>query len=456
MNTKTARHSLDMLHGSLIKKILLFALPIAASSILQQLFNSADTAVAGQFGNADALAAVGTNGEIVALIVGICVGIAVGANVLIAKFIGAGERHRISGAVHTAMAFSVVFGILFTILGQFTARPLLALIHTPEDIMTSATNYLKVYFLGVPFLSVYNFGSAILRSKGDSKRPLAALILSGIINVLLNLFFVVVCKLSVIGVALATDISTAVSAFFVVFWLCREPDEFRLSVRKCRIEWKYLSSILRIGIPAAIQSAVFCVANIFVQSAINTFGSSAAAGSAISMNFEYIAYYVNTAFGQAATTFTSQNYAAKKTQRCRKIFWISLGMALLFSSLIIYPIVIFRSQASGIFSSSPEEIRFSGERILVVLSLQILCSVYEIPACTMRGLGYSALPAVEMILGICVIRIIWRFTIFSYFNTLKSMYLVFPTTWVITSIIMLISFVIVLRKAFPKPNPTAA
>ena len=293
MNTKTARHSLDMLHGSLIKKILLFALPIAASSILQQLFNSADTAVAGQFGNADALAAVGTNGEIVALIVGICVGIAVGANVLIAKFIGAGERHRISGAVHTAMAFSVVFGILFTILGQFTARPLLALIHTPEDIMTSATNYLKVYFLGVPFLSVYNFGSAILRSKGDSKRPLAALILSGIINVLLNLFFVVVCKLSVIGVALATDISTAVSAFFVVFWLCREPDEFRLSVRKCRIEWKYLSSILRIGIPAAIQSAVFCVANIFVQSAINTFGSSAAAGSAISMNFEYIAYYVN-------------------------------------------------------------------------------------------------------------------------------------------------------------------
>ena len=311
MNTKTARHSLDMLHGSLIKKILLFALPIAASSILQQLFNSADTAVAGQFGNADALAAVGTNGEIVALIVGICVGIAVGANVLIAKFIGAGERHRISGAVHTAMAFSVVFGILFTILGQFTARPLLALIHTPEDIMTSATNYLKVYFLGVPFLSVYNFGSAILRSKGDSKRPLAALILSGIINVLLNLFFVVVCKLSVIGVALATDISTAVSAFFVVFWLCREPDEFRLSVRKCRIEWKYLSSILRIGIPAAIQSAVFCVANIFVQSAINTFGSSAAAGSAISMNFEYIAYYVNTAFGQAATTFTSQNYAAK-------------------------------------------------------------------------------------------------------------------------------------------------
>jgi putative MATE family efflux protein len=378
---------------------------------------------------------------------------------LIAKFIGAGERHRISGAVHTAMAFSVVFGILFTILGQFTARPLLALIHTPEDIMTSATNYLKVYFLGVPFLSVYNFAHEKLQNRmklNITYKNLAALILSGIINVLLNLFFVVVCKLSVIGVALATDISTAVSAFFVVFWLCREPDEFRLSVRKCRIEWKYLSSILRIGIPAAIQSAVFCVANIFVQSAINTFGSSAAAGSAISMNFEYIAYYVNTAFGQAATTFTSQNYAAKKTQRCRKIFWISLGMALLFSSLIIYPIVIFRSQASCIFSSSPEEIRFSCERILVVLSLQILCSVYEIPACTMRGLGYSALPAVEMILGICVIRIIWRFTIFSYFNTLKSMYLVFPTTWVITSIIMLISFVIVLRKAFPKPNPTAA
>ncbi len=446
MGTNTKSHSLDMLRGSLLRSILLFALPIAASSILQQLFNSADTAVAGKFGDPDALAAVGTNGEIVALIVSLSAGVAVGANVLIARCIGAGNRKEIPEAVHTAMAFSLLFGIGLAVIGQFAAQPLLQLIHTPADILDSAVRYLRVYFAGAPFLMLYDFGSAVLRAKGDSRRPLGALIFSGVVNVLLNLFFVIVCRLSVVGVALATDIATAVSAGFILFWLCREEGALRFSPRRCRIHGHCLGQILRIGIPAALQFAVFCVANIFVQSAINTFGSAAAAGSAVSMNFEYIAYYVNTAFGQAATTFISQNHAAGNRSRCRKIFWLCLVLAIGFSSLIIYPTVLLRAQASGLFSSSPTEIRYACERILIVLSLQTMCSLYEIPACTMRGFGYSSLPAAETMLGICAVRILWIFTVFAHFRTLKSLYLVFPTTWVITSVLILVSFVIVCRR----------
>ena len=415
-------HQMDMLQGPLLKNIILFALPIALSSILQQLFNAADTAVAGRFGSPDALAAVGTNGEIVALIVGLSAGLAVGANVRIAHFIGAGEQKKIPDVVHTGMLFSVLYGVLFGALGQLISKPLLMLIHTPADILTSADNYLRIYFAGVPFLMIYNFGAAILRAKGDSKRPLGALIFSGVINVFLNLFFVVVCKLSVVGVALATDLSAAVSAAMVVFWLLREHEEFRLSLRKLKLNRQHLQAILRIGIPAAIQSAVFCIANIFVQSAINTFGSAAAAGVAVSMNFEYIAYYMDTAFGQAATTFISQNYAAGNRQRCKKTVGICFLAATLFSAVIIVPVVLFSRQASGLFTTSSEEITYACERIRIILGLQVICSCYEIPAWSMRGLGYSTLPAAETMLGICAVRILWLFTVFARFGTLKSLY----------------------------------
>lgn len=314
MDTQRSSHSIDMLSAPLLKSIMLFALPVAASSILQQLFNSADTAIAGRFGTPEALVAVGTNGEIVALIVSLSAGLAVGANVLIARLIGSGRHQHIPAAVHTAMLFSVVIGVLLGIAGQFVSEPLLMLINTPENIIGQAAEYLRIYFAGVPFLMIYDFGSAVLRSKGDSRRPLAALLISGVINVLLNLLFVIVFRIDVIGVAIATDISTAISALLATYWLMREQGVFRLSLRSLRLEKDCLRKIAAIGIPAALQGAVFCIANIFIQSAINTFGSDAAAGSAIAMNFEYLAYYVNTAFGQAATTFTSQNYAVGFSQ----------------------------------------------------------------------------------------------------------------------------------------------
>lgn len=457
MTSDSKRYGADMLQGPIVPAILLFTLPIAASSILQQLFNSADTAIAGKFGTPDALAAVGINGEIVALVVGLSAGLAVGANVLIAHCIGAGKRERIPAAVHTAMLLSAIIGLVFAVGGQFCAGALLRLINTPDDILPSAESYLKLYLAGVPFLMIFDFGAAVLRAKGDSKRPLAALVLSGIINVLLNLFFVIVLKLSVVGVALATDISTALSAGAVVVWLMRERDEFRLRPKMLRLNAYDLKKILVIGIPAAIQDAVFCVANIFIQSAINTFGSTAAAGAAISNSLEYIAYYINTAFGQAATTFTSQNYAAGDIKRCRKIFRACFGLAMGFSAAFCWGFVLFRQPLSEMFSSEPGEIAFACERMLSVLCFQPLCTLYEIPAWTMRGLGRSSLPAIEMMFGICVIRIVWLFTVFRHFGTLTSLYRALPCTWVITSLLVGVTFIAVWHKQMSlKNNPLSA
>lgn len=440
------KHNIDMQSGPLVKNIIRFALPIALSSILQQLFNSADTAIAGKFGTPNALAAVGTNGEIVALAVSLSSGLAVGANVVISHFIGAGQKEKISGAVHTSMLYSVIAGIILGVIGIFSAEPLLRLINTPDNVLDSAVLYLRLYSAGIPLLMIYDFGSAVLRSKGDSRRPLIALMISGIINVLLNLFFVIILQMSVAGVALATDISTLLSAVIVVYWLSREDGELKLKFKNLKFDRESLIKINVIGIPAALQGAVFCIANIFIQSAINTFGSEAAAGSAIAMNFEYIAYYVNTAFGQATATFTSQNYASGNKKRCNKIFTVCLVLGLVFSAVLCGMFTVFRYQASSLFSSSQAEIQYACERIMIILLFQPICTLYEIPAWTMRGLGYSTLPAIETTLGICAVRIIWLYTVFAHFKTLDSLFVVFPVTWVITSVIINVTFMAVKRR----------
>ena len=435
------KKSIDMLHGPLTGKIILFALPVALSSMLQQLFNAADTSVVGHFGNANALAAVGTNGEIVALLVTLSAGLAAGANVLIASYIGKGKSSAVSEALHTAIMLAVVSGILGVLLGQFLSRPLLHAIHTPEDILDSAVLYLRIYFLGYPFLMLYDFGSAILRSKGDSRRPFLALTVSGVVNVLLNLFLVIVCRLGVAGVAVATDIATGFSAFLVLFWLVKEPEEFHLSLKKLRIHKKALLSILSTGIPAAIQGAVFCFANIFVQASVNSFGAVATAGSTIAMNFEYFGYYMITAFGQAATTFTSQNFAAGQRKRCWQTLKICLVFSVLFCSVITVPLTVWCQNASRIFSSEQAVIGAACVRILLILIWEPVCCFYEIPSGFLRGMEHSTLPAVLTILGTCVLRIVWIFTVFRHYHTLESLFVIFPISWVVT-ILLTISGVI--------------
>ncbi len=446
MKSSLKKKSIDMLHGPLTSNLIFFAIPIALSSMLQQLFNAADTSVVGHFANADALAAVGTNGEIVALLVTLSAGLATGANVLIAKYIGENRTEHISGALHTALRFSLISGICGALLGQFVARPLLTAIQTPTDILDSAILYLRIYFIGYPFLMLYDFGSAILRAKGDSRRPFLALTLSGIVNVGLNLFFVIVCHLGVSGVAIATDISTALSAGLVLFWLHKETDEFHLSLRvfpdPCQTQ-KYLLPILVTGIPAAIQGAVFCFANIFVQASVNSFGTIATAGSTIAMNFEYFGYYMITAFGQAATTFTSQNFAAGSKKRCRQILTRCLMLSVLFSALITVPLTIWRFEFSALFSSDQSVIEAAALRIMLILLFEPICSFYETPAGSMRGCGHSTLPAVLTVLGTCVLRIVWIFTIFTKVHTLERLFVVFPISWIVTILLVWVGFLLI-------------
>lgn len=424
-----------MLHGPLTSSLIFFAIPIALSSMLQQLFNAADTSVVGHFANADALAAVGTNGEIVALLVTLSAGLATGANVLIARYIGENRIEHIPGALHTALRFALISGICGTLLGQFIARPLLTAIQTPTDILDSAILYLRIYFIGYPFLMLYDFGSAILRAKGDSRRPFLALTLSGVVNVGLNLFFVIVCHLGVSGVAIATDIATALSAGLVLFWLHKETETY-----ECHQTQKYLLPILATGIPAAIQGAVFCFANIFVQASVNSFGTIATAGSTIAMNFEYFGYYMITAFGQAATTFTSQNFAAGSRKRCRQILIRSLALSVLFSAMITVPLTIWRFGFSALFSSEQAVIEAAATRIMLILLFEPICSFYETPAGSLRGCGHSTLPAILTVLGTCVVRIVWIFTVFAKIYTLESLFVVFPISWVVTIILVWIGF----------------
>ena len=424
---------IDLLHGPIGKTLLLFTLPIALSSIVQQLFSAADTAVVGSFSGADALAAVGTNTEIVALIVTVSAGLSIGANVLIARQTGGRETDRIPAAVWTALLLSLLIGAAGALFGQFAAAPLLRLIRTPAHIFASAERYLRIYLLGYPFLLLYDFGSAILRARGDSRYPFLALVASGAANVGLNLFFVIALRMGVSGVALATDISNALSAFLVLLHLARRK---LLILRGAQFSRRCAGEILKTGIPSAVQGAVFCFANLFVQASVNRFGETAIAGSTIAMQFEYFTYYIITAFGQAATTFTSQNRAAGQTARCRKILWRCLLLSAVCSCVPIFTIVLFRGTFSGLFTTDAAVIESAGARILCILLFEPICSLYEIPAGALRGSGHPLNPAISTMIGTCAFRILWICTVFRAWPTLPMLYHAFPLSWAATILLV--------------------
>lgn len=432
MNHKNT--GMDMLRGPLAKKLLLFTLPIALSSILQQLFNAADTAVVGYFGNKDALAAVGTNAEIIALIVTVSSGLSVGANVLIAGLVGRNRVGEIPSATRAAVVLSAIIGVLGTVSGLLTAEPLLRLIQTPEGILHDAALYLRIYMLGYPFLLLYDFGSAVLRARGDSRSPFLALAFSGIANIGLNLFFVIVFRMGVAGVAAATGISNMLSAFIVLHRLTKELRYFAES--KPRYSLRGTAEILKTGIPSAAQGAVFCFANIFVQASVNGFGETAIAGSTIAMNFEYFTYYIITAFGQTATTFTGQNHAAGQSERCRKILWLCLLFSTLCSSVPIFTIVLFRDFFCGLFTPDRAIIESAEVRILCILLFEPICSLYEIPAGAMRGSRHALYPALATMIGTCAFRIIWICTAFRANPALPVLYRAFPISWVVTVLLV--------------------
>lgn len=435
--------NMDMLHGPLTGKLLGFTLPIALSSMVQQLFNAADTAVVGYFGSADALAAVGTNTEIVALIVTLSTGLALGANVLVANRIGRGEEGEIPGAVGAALRLAVIVGLLGMVLGQLAAAPLLGWIQTPAGIFRQAEAYLRLYLLGYPGLLLYDFGSAVLRARGDSRYPFLTLVLSGAVNVVLNLVFVLGLRIGVAGVAIATDLSTLLSAGLV---LGRLAGEGILSRQALGHHPGFGGEILKTGIPAALQGAVFCFANIFVQARVNGFGETAIGGSTIAMNFEYFTYYIITAFGQTATTFTSQNAAAGETARCRRILWLCLGLSTVCSSVPIFAIVGGRDFFSGLFTPETAVIESAGVRILGILLFEPICNLYEIPAGVLRGRGHALYPAVSTVIGTCAFRIGWICTVFRANPTLPVLYMAFPLSWVTTILLVNVGFWVISRR----------
>jgi len=446
MTVTKKRNEIDMLNGSLVDKLILFAIPIGASSILQQLFNSADTAVVGRFATSQALAAVGTNGELISIFITLSAGLSVGVNVIIANLIGKGQTDRINQAVHTSISFGLLCGILMMIVGQLIAEPLLSVIHTPIDIMDLALQYFKIYLLGAPFMMLYNFGSAILRAKGDSKTPFNALLFSGIINVLLNLFFVIGLKLSVSGVALATDISTAISAFLILYYLSKEDEPYRFSIRKLSWNLANIKKIFAIGGPAGIQEAVFCISNVFIQAAINSFGSDAVAGAAAALNFEYFAYYMVTAFAQTATTFISQNHAAGKESRCSRIYFHTIWLSILSCAIVSIPCTIFGTTVLRLYSTKPEVIAYGMIRIMSVLVVEPIAVFFEVPAAALRGRGMSLIPTIETILGTVIFRIIWLSTVFNHFQSFRSIFLVYPVSWMVTGLMLQITYFMSLKK----------
>ncbi|MDD6213365.1 MAG: MATE family efflux transporter [Clostridiales bacterium] len=435
---KTAR--IDMLQGSLMDKIMLFALPLAASSILQQLFNSADVAVVGRFAGNQALAAVGGNSPVINLLLNLFVGLSVGANVVIANYVGQGKREKAQEAVHTVFLMALISGFLLIFLGFFASRPILTLINTPADVLELATIYLKIYFAGMPFIMVYNFGAAILRSIGDTKKPLLCLIVSGTINVCLNLVFVIVFELSVVGVGLATVISNGISAVMVVRFLLEADEWIRLDLRKLRFYKEQVIRIVQVGIPAGIQGMVFSISNVCIQSGINGFGTDAVAGSAAALNFEFFTYFVTSAFSQAAVTFTSQNYGAGNLERCRKVFFRCLAAGTGITGLMGLVFILFRRPLVGIYTTDSMAVQFALMRMMHVQIVEFMPCIYEVTGGVLRGLGHSMLPAVLMMFGTCVVRVVWVYTVFQWNPQFEVLMSVYPVTWLITIVLLLMAY----------------
>ena len=435
-----------MLHGGLAGKLILFAIPLAFSGILQQLFNSADVAVVGRFAGSAALAAVGSCVALVGIFVNLIIGLAVGPNAALANLIGQGQRDRISGMVHTILTFGMILGVVLMGLGFLTARTVLEASGTPESVINEALLYIRIYFIGIPFMTIYNFGAAILRSYGDTKRPMYYLVLSGTVNVILNLVFVICFGLGVEGVAISTTISNMLSTALVLVHLHGKEDEFQFRFHKMHIEWKDLKRVLMIGIPAGIQGAIFSVSNVFIQSGINSFGEDAIAGSSLALNFEYFTYDIANAFAQAAVTFTSQNFGAGNLKRCKKIFWLCMLFGMGFTEILSIVFMVWDDFFVSIYTISDAVAVYGLIRMHHVCSLEGLTATYEVESAALRGMGKSLEPSIITILGTVVFRMIWLVTVFKWIPTYDMLMNVYIASWVFTGGLIFIVYVLHMRK----------
>lgn len=439
-------YEMDMCSGPLFMKIVAFAIPLMLSGILQLLFNAADIIVVGRFAGSESLAAVGSTSALINLMVNVFLGLSIGANVLVAQFYGAQRMKDLEETVHTAILLAVFGGAALIFLGIFFAVPILVMMGTPEEVLPLSVLYIKIYFLGMPVTLVYNFGSAILRAVGDTRRPLYFLLFAGVINVILNLIFVIGFSMGVAGVALATVISQCVSAALIIQCLVRSDAPYCLRRDKLKISAEKVKMIVKVGLPAGIQGAIFSISNVLIQSSINSFGSVAMAGSTAAANIEGFVYTSMNAVYQTALSFTSQNYGARKFERITKTLLYCLGLVVVVGVALGDGAVIFGRKLLSIYSSDPQVVEYAMMRLQIICGVYFICGMMDTMVGSLRGLGYSVVPMLVSLTGACALRVVWILTVFGMSRTLEVLYLSYPVSWTITFLAHVICYIVIRRR----------
>ena len=445
MSNTEKRPKLDMLNGSIWNKIPQYALPVAATGILEQLFNASDIAIVGNFTGSQStasVAAVGANSPLIGLILNLFIGIALGANVVIANAVGRKDKKQIHDAVHTSIVAALLGGVLLAILGELLVSTILQQLNVPAEVFPLALRYMRIYLIGMPAILLYNFESSVFRSVGETKMPLIALAFSGVLNVLLNLFFVIVCHRNVDGVAIATVISNVVSSCFLFYKLLKTDKFIHVDIKDLRIEMATFGKILKIGLPAGIQSAVFAIANIVIQAAINSLGTIVIAASSAAFNIEIFAYYIMNSFSQACTTFVGQNYGARQMKRCKKTLALCLIEDVIASAAAILIILFVGRQLLAIFNHDPQVIELGYTRLLLVFTAYIFSMMYELMSSYLRGFGISLVPALLTILGVCGVRIAWVYGVFPSSRTFRTLMMAYPISLSVTAVLIFIALIV--------------
>lgn len=441
------KFEIDMINGPIMPKMISFALPLMLSGILQLLFNAVDIIVVGRFSGSEALAAVGSTSSLINMLTNLFIGISLGANVLSARLYAAGKHKEMSETVHTAIATAALSGVLMVFVGIFLSRPALELMDTPLDVIDLATKYMRIYFLGMPFFMLYNFGASILRAVGDTKRPLIFLVISGVVNAVLNVFLVTVFKMDVDGVAIATVISQMISCVLVLGCLYKSDSVYQLRFKKLKIKWEYLAQIFRIGIPAGIQSTLISFSNVLLQSSVNSFGSTAMAGYTAANNIMSFLYMAANAVTQASMSFTSQNYGAKKPKRMDRVF----ASGLILEVAICLPLgvlaYVFGDELSSIYTESAEVIKYSVEILGLTTVPYFLCGIMDVFPGILRGMGRSTVPMILCLLGTVGMRIVWIYFFFPHNRTLGYLFVSYLVSWSATIIMQLVYYVFVRKVA---------
>lgn len=455
-NVRRSAYEINMTEGPLLGKLVRFSVPLALSGILQLLFNAADVVVVGRFAGNQALAAVGSTSALNNLIVNLFIGLSIGVNVLVARYYGAGQTRDLYETVHTSMLTAAISGVVLIFLGMGLSRPLLQMMETPVDVIDHSVLYMRIIFAGMPASMIYNFGAAVLRAVGDTQRPLYFLLTAGVINVVLNLFFVIVLHMGVAGVATATVISQCVSAALVVICLVRSEGVYRLNIKDLRIHKNKLKEIARIGIPAGIQGSMFSISNVLIQSTINSFGSIAMAGSTAAGNIEGFVWTAMDAFTQATQSFVGQNYGAKKLDRIKKIMWQCMILVTGVGLVLGVGAYLAAKPLLGIYSSDPAVIEYGKARMLAISVPYFTCGAMGIFVGGMRGLGSSLVPMINTVFSVCVLRVVWIYTVFAIWPQWEVLFISYPVTWVIASVIGGICYAVIKKRAYARLERRAA